>query len=1015
MMRSGEDKERLSQPEVESLTRIYALIAHRARRLSILHRHGDNVSVVTSYQELVIDCHSLLALIERRYFPDPRSTNRVQPALLQQKQYSTWSTKSLIGQSRCSDVESGGSQFPGAKQLALLQASGALKDSLNVLSRVIRRVSAIPAPSLVADDPRSRRGGDAENTHDILERDLGSVRSAARSILEVASRFEATKQLDQQPPLPEQQSRTVGKRASFASFLSRLGPNRTVRSFSDPTIFEDRTKSNGQHSAAGNNDRRKSFSKPLRSKASYLTQESANDAVTTDFRNVLALLSNLGVVIGSNLQEFRILKGTLDAQEPSQAIHPRLSVDMEVLEKYYEDALERVVPLTASLANLWEQNFIDSFSAIQRLRQVQADKEQEVARLTKQCDQFQKMNGALLEENSLLKKELEITRRYGAEPSNTPLSEDMRSLHSGPLPSPAIDTDISDLFLNTSGNPSIAVSPPDLDYVEILQEETNNSDAVVLSRLYSEVNQAQALLDQVQTKRSSVMQSLRTPIREIRHKPSESLLPRIVNSAPLWLDVSHPEMGDPQEKACVLFQTCWRGYVARQSFKRIKHRLMIVNEMLDTEASYVKGLLIIHKNFMIPLKEEMNSKSPLITRQDFDSIFRYVEDVMSFNQRLLDNLVERVARWHHEQVLGDVFIRAAESMKIYAHFVNNYDQAMQTLNNVSENPLFERKLQEINRSLGTRAPNLSDLLISPVQRPPRYLLMLKELLKRTTESHPDHANLTIAVRRVERTVQVINERKKRHGMMKQMQDSLIGNPINLITPGRFLTHSGTLHELNEASTGPQDIRQERTMFLFNDILVCTADVGTSETKTFKFAWALPIADMISVFEEADQSIKVSWKHGISWGVKILYGTSVEDHKLWFHTLAHSLRNIAKLPRRSSLQGAGLILPPTDNQIPARTKTLQTINRTIQKLESDIQQETKVIHGITVLESLVNHRDRDTDNGWIGKLNEKMNGKSIGRQKEDSQRKLGSLKIEVSRQNALKQQFEVSSGSLVRIR
>lgn len=79
--------------------------------------------------------------------------------------------------------------------------------------------------------------------------------------------------------------------------------------------------------------------------------------------------------------------------------------------------------------------------------------------------------------------------------------------------------------------------------------------------------------------------------------------------------------------------------------------------------------------------------------------------------------------------------------------------------------------------MGTRAPDLTDLLITPVQRPPRYLLMLKELLKRTQESHPDYNNLTTAVQKMERTNQVINERKKRFEMMKKVQEAVVGNPI----------------------------------------------------------------------------------------------------------------------------------------------------------------------------------------------------------------------------------------------
>ncbi|KAJ3146348.1 Rho guanine nucleotide exchange factor (GEF) 17 [Geranomyces michiganensis] len=1021
-MTCTEDREILTQPEVEKLTRLYALVTHRARRLAILHRHGDTVSVVSSYQELVINCHSLLALIEQRYFSNPQSSNRVKPFIVQSKQFATWSNRSVPNLSRKPEAETVTPRFPGAKQLALLQAVGSLKDALNVLSRTIRRLSG----GAMTGDAGPRPSAEDRNTADTLEKDLAAVRVTARTIMEIASKFETAKRAESRPPLlvppsatPEPEMRTVNKRASFASFLSRIGPNRTMRSFSDPTVPGASERARALNSRQSTDERRMSFAKSSRPNISA-TFDSKGDSVIADFRSVLGLLSNLGMVIGSNLQEFRILKTSLGGQSVPQQLDRRLLVDMEILERCYEDALERVLPLTASLNNLWEQTFVDNFTAIQQLRKVQEEKDQEVSRLTKQCEQFQRMNGALLEENTLLKKELDVVRRFGAEPCSTPMSEGARSLRSTPLASPAIDNETSDPFL-----PSIAISPPELDYADIMQERSAPSDAVVLSRLYSEVSQAQELLEQVQKRRSSVHQALDYPGKNIKHKSSNSLLPRIAeDSSPLWKDISHPAMGDPSAKAAVVIQSRWRGYMTRQDYKRTKLRLMIVNEMLDTEASYVKGLLTIHKDFMIPLKEDMNSKSFPISRTDFDAIFRYVEDIMSFNQGLLDSLVGRVAFWHHKQLIGDVFIRAADSMKLYAHFVNNYDNAVDTLNRVLEIPTVEKRIQEIHRSLGVRAPNLNDLLISPVQRPPRYLLMLKELLKRTPAAHPDFENLTTAVQKVERTVHVINERKKRHGMMKQMQESFVGNPINLITPGRFLTHSGQLLELEDVSAGERDLHRERNVFLFNDILVCATAVVSTDVKAFVFAWALPICDVVSVLQGAEEehSIRVSWKSGSTVGVKVFYAKTVEEHNIWFQTLAHTMKNVHKLSRQTSLQGAGLILPPTDAQTTPRGKTLQTINRAIQKLESEIEQEAKVIQGCNILESLSNHRDEPGGGsviqasgshgvggaaGWINKLNEKMTGKVIGRQKEESQRKLGTLKVEVSRQNFLKQQFETS--------
>ena len=41
--------------------------------------------------------------------------------------------------------------------------------------------------------------------------------------------------------------------------------------------------------------------------------------------------------------------------------------------------------------------------------------------------------------------------------------------------------------------------------------------------------------------------------------------------------------------------------------------------------------------------------------------------------------------------------------------------------------------------------DLRSLLIMPVQRIPRYNLLLGELLKETPNTHPDHADLTTAV------------------------------------------------------------------------------------------------------------------------------------------------------------------------------------------------------------------------------------------------------------------------------
>ena len=97
----------------------------------------------------------------------------------------------------------------------------------------------------------------------------------------------------------------------------------------------------------------------------------------------------------------------------------------------------------------------------------------------------------------------------------------------------------------------------------------------------------------------------------------------------------------------------------------------------------------------------------------------------------------------------------AESMKVYSRFVNkcvglsdpltspvstpiaflriaaftcigfSYDQAINALKIALADAVFAKKIEEIHARKPRRMPSLQDLLITPIQRLPRYLLMLK--------------------------------------------------------------------------------------------------------------------------------------------------------------------------------------------------------------------------------------------------------------------------------------------------
>jgi hypothetical protein len=79
---------------------------------------------------------------------------------------------------------------------------------------------------------------------------------------------------------------------------------------------------------------------------------------------------------------------------------------------------------------------------------------------------------------------------------------------------------------------------------------------------------------------------------------------------------------------------------------------------------------------------------------------------------------------------------------------------------------------------GTDQLDLSSLLVMPIQRIPRYVLLLKELLKYTPESHVDFNSIHQALSMMEETANMMNEKKREAENLEkldQIQSSLSGD------------------------------------------------------------------------------------------------------------------------------------------------------------------------------------------------------------------------------------------------
>jgi hypothetical protein len=288
---------------------------------------------------------------------------------------------------------------------------------------------------------------------------------------------------------------------------------------------------------------------------------------------------------------------------------------------------------------------------------------------------------------------------------------------------------------------------------------------------------------------------------------------------------------------------CVFGLSDTRPAKEVLHRRRIAEELLTTEFSYGDGLGHLISTFRASCEEVVGGtltwdgktatqhslalpprhRTPLsLTKELLQDIFCNVESILLLHSLVLSQLEKRINHeWGHSSSrIGDVFTSLAEQFKVYIQYVNNYDHAVTLLRELrSKDPKLDSFLRHKTLSLtGSFAClPLESFLILPVQRLPRYEMLLKDLLKNTWPEHPDYTQLERGSKLVKTMANSINESKRESELMDQallIQRKFVGLKEDLLLPHRRFIMQGILQE---AERGVPVM--PRRVFLFSDILV----------------------------------------------------------------------------------------------------------------------------------------------------------------------------------------------------
>nr|XP_021504633.1 T-lymphoma invasion and metastasis-inducing protein 2 isoform X4 [Meriones unguiculatus] len=296
----------------------------------------------------------------------------------------------------------------------------------------------------------------------------------------------------------------------------------------------------------------------------------------------------------------------------------------------------------------------------------------------------------------------------------------------------------------------------------------------------------------------------------------------------------------------------------------------VIQELVDTEKSYVKDLSCLFELYLEPLQNET-----FLTQDEMESLFGSLPEMLEFQKVFLETLEDGISASSDFNVLetpsqfrkllfslGGSFLYYADHFKLYSGFCANHSKVQKVLERAKTDKAFKAFLDARNPTK-QHSSTLESYLIKPVQRVLKYPLLLKELVSLTDHESEEHYHLTEALKAMEKVASHINEMQKIYEDYGTVFDQLVAEQsgtekeVTELSMGELLMHS-TVSWLNPfLSLGKARKDIELTVFVFKRAVILVYKENcklkkklpsnsrpahnSADLDPFKFRWLIPIS------------------------------------------------------------------------------------------------------------------------------------------------------------------------------
>ncbi|EKM61660.1 uncharacterized protein PHACADRAFT_248396 [Phanerochaete carnosa HHB-10118-sp] len=275
--------------------------------------------------------------------------------------------------------------------------------------------------------------------------------------------------------------------------------------------------------------------------------------------------------------------------------------------------------------------------------------------------------------------------------------------------------------------------------------------------------------------------------------------------------------------------------------QREAKRRRVINELYETERTYVDGLDLIYSHFLTPIIASLDTPNQLLDRAELTSVFSNFIDIWNLHRSFYSSLSSALnasSSTLQEQAqlppISPILHSHFPYLSLYTPFVSSFSDALTSYNALlskhSDFALF-MSTQEADPRCGKL--KFRDWLLTIVQRCPRYLLLLKDLISCTEQEDPEHSSLIAAHTLVSKITESLNASLHTHVQtldLLALQRSTVGLPFQLIAPGRTFLKRGPLLQVGGSTA------RGREFLLFSDSLVWLSNADKTDDAERQRHW-----------------------------------------------------------------------------------------------------------------------------------------------------------------------------------